>query len=259
MIVIKDQRAIEAMRIAGRLTGQVLTAVSDIIRPGISTADIDDFCEDYILNTLNARPASKGQYGYLYSVNTSPNHVICHGMPSASEILKKGDIVNVDVTVEKGGYIGDSSKMFCVGAVAEHARRLVDVTQQALYKSIRQVKPGATLGDIGHSIQQFAEANHYSVVREFCGHGIGEKMHEEPQVLHYGRAGTGVKLVPGMIFTIEPMLNQGSRYIKQHKDGWTVTTKDKRLSAQWEHTILVTESGFEILTLREEENFFELS
>ena len=259
MIVIKDQRAIEAMRIAGRLTGQVLTAVSDIIRPGISTADIDDFCEDYILNTLNARPASKGQYGYLYSVNTSPNHVICHGMPSASEILKKGDIVNVDVTVEKGGYIGDSSKMFCVGAVAEHARRLVDVTQQALYKSIRQVKPGATLGDIGHSIQQFAEANHYSVVREFCGHGIGEKMHEEPQVLHYGRAGTGVKLVPGMIFTIEPMLNQGSRHIKQHKDGWTVTTKDKRLSAQWEHTILVTESGFEILTLREEENFFELS
>lgn len=259
MIVIKDQRAIEAMRIAGRLTGQVLTAVSDIIRPGISTADIDDFCEDYILNTLNARPASKGQYGYLYSVNTSPNHVICHGMPSASEILKKGDIVNVDVTVEKGGYIGDSSKMFCVGAVAEHARRLVDVTQQALYKSIRQVKPGATLGDIGHSIQQFAEANHYSVVREFCGHGIGEKMHEEPQVLHYGRAGTGAKLVPGMIFTIEPMLNQGSRHIKQHKDGWTVTTKDKRLSAQWEHTILVTESGFEILTLREEENFFELS
>ncbi|MFT5692559.1 MAG: methionyl aminopeptidase [Oceanicoccus sp.] len=255
MIIIKDQRAIEAMRIAGRLTGQVLTAVTDIIRPGISTADIDAFCEDYIINTLAARPASKGQYGYLYSVNTSPNHVICHGMPSPSEFLKKGDIVNVDVTVEKGGYIGDSSKMFCVGAVSDHARRLVDVTQQALYKSIRQVKPGATLGDIGHAIQQFAESNHYSVVQEFCGHGIGQKMHEDPQVLHYGRAGTGVKLLPGMIFTIEPMLNQGTRHIKQHKDGWTVTTKDKRLSAQWEHTILVTESGFEILTLREDEEF----
>jgi methionyl aminopeptidase len=255
LIIIKDQRAIEAMRIAGRLTGQVLTAVTDIIRPGISTADIDAFCEDYIINTLAARPASKGQYGYLYSVNTSPNHVICHGMPSPSEFLKKGDIVNVDVTVEKGGYIGDSSKMFCVGAVSDHARRLVDVTQQALYKSIRQVKPGATLGDIGHAIQQFAESNHYSVVQEFCGHGIGQKMHEDPQVLHYGRAGTGVKLLPGMIFTIEPMLNQGTRHIKQHKDGWTVTTKDKRLSAQWEHTILVTESGFEILTLREDEEF----
>ncbi len=253
MIVIKDRPAIDAMRIAGKLTGQVLSAVGDIIKPGITTAEIDTFCEEYIVNTLNARPASKGQYGYLYSVNTSPNHVICHGMPSPSEYLKKGDIVNVDVTVEKGGYIGDSSKMFCVGPVAQHAQRLVDITQQALYEAIRQVKPGSTLGDIGFSIQQYAETNHYSVVREFCGHGIGQKMHEEPQVLHYGRAGTGLTLEPGMIFTIEPMLNQGSRHIKQHKDGWTVTTRDKRLSAQWEHTILVTESGFEILTLRDEE------
>lgn len=253
MNLIKDQAGIEAMRIAGKLTAQVLSAVNDIIKPGISTADIDAFCEDYIVNTLNARPASKGQYGYLYSVNTSPNHVICHGMPSATEFLKNGDIVNVDVTVEKGGYIGDSSKMYCVGQTPAHAQRLVDVTQQALYQAIRRVKPGATLGDIGHTIQHYAEANHYSVVREFCGHGIGKEMHEEPQVLHYGKAGTGLKLAAGMTFTIEPMINQGSRHVKQHSDGWTVTTLDKRLSAQWEHTILVTETGFEILTLREEE------
>lgn len=253
MTMIKDQAAIEAMRVAGGLTGQVLTALEDIVRPGISTLDIDAFCEDYIVNTLKARPASKGQYDYPFCVNTSPNQVICHGMPSAKAKLKEGDIINVDVTVEKGGYIGDSSKMFCVGKVADHAQRLVDVTQQALYDAIRQVRPGATLGDIGASIQTLAEANHYSVVREFCGHGIGREMHEEPQVLHYGRAGTGLKLTAGMTFTIEPMINQGSRHVRHHRDGWTVTTRDKRLSAQWEHTLLVTPTGVEVLTLREEE------
>ena len=247
----EDER--NAMRIAGRLTAKVLEALDDFIKPGISTAQIDEFCEDYIVNTLQATPGSKGQYDYPFTVNTSPNHVICHGMPSPSKILKKGDIVNVDVTVKKDGFYGDSSKMFLVGEVSSHAKRLVDITQQCLYKAIACVKPGATLGDIGHAIQSHAEKHSYSVVREFCGHGIGEKMHQEPQVLHYGKPGEGMVLKPGMTFTIEPMINQGSRYIKQHKDGWTVTTKDRRLSAQWEHTVVVTESGVEVLTLREEE------
>jgi methionyl aminopeptidase len=256
MIKIKSAEEIELMRISGHLTGKVLTAVGDIIKPGITTADIDNFCEDYIINTLHARPASKGQYDYPYSVNTSLNTVICHGMPSHKVILKKGDIVNVDVTVETNGYIGDSSKMFCIGAVPTHAQRLVEVTQQCLYNAIRIVKPNIRFGDIGATIQAHAEQNHYSVVREFCGHGIGKKMHEAPQVLHYGKEDTGEKLKEGMIFTIEPMINQGSRHIKEHADGWTITTKDRRLSAQWEHTILVTKSGYEILTLRDEEKPF---
>lgn len=256
MINIKNADEIALMRASCQLTAQVLTAVGDIIKPGISTADIDKFCEDYIVNTLHARPASKGQYDYPFSVNTSLNHVICHGMPSDKAILKKGDIINVDVTVEKDGYIGDSSKMFCVGLVSDHAQRLVDITQECLYEAIKIVKPGVKLGDIGANIQKRAEDNNYSVVREFCGHGIGQKMHEDPQVLHYGKHGTGEALREGMTFTIEPMINQGSRDIKQHADGWTVTTKDKRLSAQWEHTILVTASGFEVLTLRAEETPF---
>jgi methionyl aminopeptidase len=221
----------------------------------MTTMAVNDFCEDYIVNTLKAIPGSKGQYGYPFAVNTSLNHVICHGMPSAKQDLKKGDIVNVDITVIYDGYYGDSSKMFCIGQVPNHAQRLVDVTQQCLYQGILAVRPGATLGDIGHAIQTHAEMNHYSVVREYCGHGIGAKMHEEPQVMHYGKPGVGISLQEGMVFTIEPMINQGRREVKHiEKDGWPIAiTKDRKLSAQWEHTILVTAQGFEILTLRDEE------
>lgn len=255
MIAIKSPEEIEKMRMAGRLTAQVLEAVTDIIAPGITTMEIDTFCEDYIRNTLKAIPGSKGQYGYPYSVNTSLNHVICHGMPSEKQILKKGDILNVDITVIYEGYYGDSSKMFCIGEVPIHAKRLVDVTQQCLYRGIAAVKPNACIGDIGHAIQTHATQNHYSVVREYCGHGIGTKMHEEPQITHYGTAGTGLILEAGMTFTIEPMINQGRPEVKHlNKDGWPIAvTKDRKLSAQWEHTLLVTPTGYEILTLRKEE------
>lgn len=255
MLTIKSAEQIEKMRVAGRLTAKVLEAVTEIIKPGITTMQIDEFCERYIVDTLKASPGSKGQYGYPYTVNTSLNHVICHGMPSSTQILKKGDIVNVDVTVISDGFYGDSSKMFCIGDTATHAKRLVDVTQQCLYKGILVVKPNATLGDIGHAIQHHAEKNHYSVVREYCGHGIGQKMHEDPQIMHYGKAGTGIQLEEGMTFTIEPMINQGKADVKHiEKDGWGIAlTKDRMLSAQWEHTILVTKTGFEVLTLREEE------
>lgn len=254
-VMVKTPEEIEKMRVAGRLTAKVLEAVGAIIKPGITTADIDTFCERYIIETLHAIPGSKGQYGYPYAVNTSVNKVVCHGAPSPTQVLEKGDIVNVDVTVIKDGYYGDSSKTFCVGPVASHAQRLVDVTQQCLYEGIKVVKPNATLGDVGHAVQVHAEKHGYSVVREYCGHGIGTKMHEEPQVPHYGTPGKGLKLLPGMTFTIEPMINQGKAAIKNiTKDNWTVAvTADRRLSAQWEHTLLVTETGFEILTLREEE------
>ena len=255
MTSIKSPDQIEKMRTAGRLTAQVLEALSEIIQPGMTTMDIDTFCEDYIRNTLHAIPGSKGQYGYPYSVNTSLNHVICHGMPSPKQILKNGDIVNVDITVISEGYYGDSSKMFCIGPVASHAQRLVDVTQECLYHGIRMVKPGATLGDIGHAIQTHAVKNNYSVVREYCGHGIGLKMHEDPQVMHYGKPGTGEVLHEGMTFTIEPMINQGRADVSHlKKDGWSIAlTKDRKLSAQWEHTLLVTPTGVEVLTLRAEE------
>ena len=257
---IKTPDEIEKMRVAGRLTAQVLEAVTAIIKPGITTMQIDEYCEDYIRNTLHAIPGSKGQYGYPYTVNTSPNRVICHGMPSTEEKLEKGDIVNVDITVIKDGYFGDSSKMFCIDPVVTHAKRLVDITQQCLYYGILSVKPGATLGDVGHAIQSHAEKNGYSVVREYCGHGIGQKMHENPQVTHYGKPGKGDVLQAGMTFTIEPMINQGKAAIKIIKrDGWEIAvTADRRLSAQWEHTLLVTPTGVEILTLREEEKSSEL-
>lgn len=255
MITIKTPIEIEKMRKAGRLTAQVLDAVTTFIRPGITTMDIDAFSESYIVNELKAIPGSKGQYGYPYSVNTSLNHVICHGMPSPTQVLRDGDIINVDVTVIWEGFYGDSSKMFTIGKTKPHAQRLVDVTQECLYKGILAVKPNATLGDIGFAIQSHAEKNHYSVVREYCGHGIGNKMHEDPQVLHYGKPGTGISLKEGMTFTIEPMINQGKPDVKHiQKNGWTIAlTKDHMLSAQWEHTILVTSNGFEILTLRDEE------
>ena len=255
MIAIKSPEEIEKMRMAGKLTARVLEAVTEIMAPGITTMEIDTFCEDYIRNTLQAIPGSKGQYGYPYSVNTSLNHVICHGMPSDKQILKKGDILNVDITVIYEGYYGDSSKMFCIGEVPVHAKRLVDVTQQCLYRGIAVVKPNACIGDIGHAIQTHATQNHYSVVREYCGHGIGTKMHEEPQITHYGTAGAGLILEAGMTFTIEPMINQGRPEVKHlNKDGWPIAvTKDRKLSAQWEHTLLVTPTGYEILTLRQEE------
>ncbi len=252
---IKSPEEIEKMRIVGRLTAKVLEAVSEMVKPGITTMEINDFCERYIVDTLGAIPGSKGQYGYPYTVNTSINKVVCHGMPAVGEVLEKGDIVNVDVTVIKDGYYGDSSKMFCIGEVAAHLQRLVDVTQQCLYEGIKVVKPGAMLGDIGYAIQSHAEKHGYSVVREFCGHGIGKQMHESPQVTHYGKRGSGMTLQAGMTFTIEPMINQGKAAIKSLKRGdWDIIiTADRRPSAQWEHTILVTESGFEILSLREEE------
>jgi len=251
----KSPDQIEKMRIAGQLTAKVLEALTPIVQPGITTMDINNFCEDYIVNVLGAKPGSKGQYGYPYTVNTSVNHVICHGMPSEKQKLLEQDIVNVDITVIYEGFYGDSSKMFCIGEVKPFAKRLVDATQQALYAGIQQVKPGATLGDIGHAIQTIAHKNGYSVVREYCGHGIGQNMHEEPQVLHYGQAGQGMLLKPGMTFTIEPMINQGKADVKHlQKAGWMIAiTKDKKLSAQWEHTLLVTETGYEVLTWRKEE------
>lgn len=256
MSFVKSQEEIAKMRIAGQLTAKVLDAASAFIKPGLTTLELDEFCEDYIRNTLHAIPGSKGQYGYPYSINTSLNHVICHGMPSAKQTLKNGDIVNVDITVIYEGYYGDSSKMFCIGEVPLHAKRLVDVTQECLYKGIEIVKPKATLGDIGHAIQTHANKNNYTVVREYCGHGIGKKMHEDPQVMHYGKPGEGTILEEGMTFTIEPMINQGKADVKHlNKDGWSIAvTKDRKLSAQWEHTILVTKTGFEILTLRAEED-----
>jgi len=252
MVSIKTPEQIEKMRIAGQLTARVLEALDDVIKPGITTMQIDEFCEDYIRNTLHAIPGSKGQYGYPYSVNTSLNHVVCHGMPAVSQRLKQGDILNVDITVIYAGYYGDSSRMFCIGNVPSHAQRLVDVTQACLYKGIAAVKPNATLGDIGFAIQQHAQAHNYTVVREYCGHGIGTKMHEDPQVMHYGRAGQGMTLTEGMTFTIEPMINQGAADVKHlMRDGWSIAvTKDRKLSAQWEHTLLVTPNGVEVLTLR---------
>lgn len=255
MIKIKDQVQIEKMRESGRLTAKVLEAVTDFIKPGITTMAVNDFCERYIIDELHAIPGSKGQYGYPYAVNTSLNHVICHGMPSSDQVLKDGDIVNVDITVIKDGFYGDSSKMFCIGKTAAHAKRLVDITQQCLYEGIKVVKPGTTIGDIGHAIQTHAHKHNYSVVREYCGHGIGQSMHEDPQVPHFGELGAGIVLEEGMTFTIEPMINQGKAAVKHiEKDGWPIAlTKDRRLSAQWEHTLLVTATGVEILTLRNEE------
>ncbi|WP_230428061.1 type I methionyl aminopeptidase [Pseudomonas tohonis] len=241
------------MVVAGRLAARVLEALDDFIVPGVTTAQIDAFAERYILDTLQAIPGSKGQYGYPFTVNTSVNQVVCHGWPSAEEVLQEGDIVNVDVTVIKDGFYGDTSKMYCLGAVSDDARRLVQTTRQCLYDAIRLVRPGATLGDVGHAIQSRAEEAGYSVVVEYCGHGIGRQMHESPQVLHVGHPGTGLRLQPGMTFTIEPMINQGRRSVRTLADGWTVVTRDGSLSAQFEHTVLVTESGFRVLTLREEE------
>ena len=247
---------ITKMRVAGRLAAEVLEMIGDYVKPGVSTGELDRICHDYIVNVQQAIPAPLNYHGFPKSICTSVNQVICHGIPSDDKILKKGDIVNIDVTVIKDGYHGDTSKMFHVGEPQPALDRLIRITQECLYLAIDMVKPGTQLGDIGHAIQKHAESNHYSVVREYCGHGIGTTFHSEPQILHYGKPGTGMALKEGMTFTIEPMINLGARHNKLLKDGWTVVTKDRKPSAQWEHTMLVTANGVEVLTKRKEETQF---
>jgi methionyl aminopeptidase len=250
---LKSPSDIGGMRTAGRLASEVLDMLSAHVQPGVSTERLDQLAHDYITQVQQAIPAPlnytpPGYVPYPKSICTSVNHQICHGIPNERP-LKNGDIVNIDVTVIKDGWHGDTSRMFVVGEGSIAAKRLCTITYDAMWRGIAKVKPGARLGDIGHAIQSFAEAQGFSVVREFCGHGIGQKFHEEPQVLHYGRPGTLEELVPGMTFTIEPMINAGRREIRELGDGWTIVTKDRSLSAQWEHTVLVTETGFEVLTL----------
>lgn len=251
---IKTPAEIEKMRVAGRLAAEVLEMITPYVQPGITTLELNDLCHRYITETQQAIPASLNYRGFPKSICTSVNHQVCHGIPS-DRPLKSGDIVNLDVTVIKEGYHGDTSKMFLVGACSVLAQRLVRVTQECLYKAIHLLKPGVHLGDIGAVIEQHAATHRFSVVREYCGHGIGSIFHEPDfQVLHYGKAGTGPVLVPGLIFTIEPMINAGQRFVSLLPDQWTVVTKDRSLSAQWEHTILITPEGCEVLTAREEEN-----
>ncbi|OIQ85418.1 methionine aminopeptidase [mine drainage metagenome] len=252
-ISIKNDDEIVKMRIAGRLAGEVLDYIEPFVRPGVTTDELDRLCHDYMVNVQGCIPAPlnyapPGHAPYPKSICTSVNQQVCHGVPG-ERVLKSGDIVNLDITTIKDGYHGDTSRMFCVGTPSIQARRLCDITYECMWRGIAQVRPGATLGDIGHAIQKYAEASGYSVVREFCGHGIGKKFHEDPQVLHYGRPGSGIKLQAGMIFTIEPMINAGKKDIRQMGDGWSIVTKDRSLSAQWEHTVLVTPDGFEVLTL----------
>lgn len=256
-VTIKTAEEIEKMRVAGRLAAEVLEMIGEYVQPGVSTGELDRICHNHIVEVQGGIPAplNYGSPPFPKSVCTSVNQVICHGIPSDDKILKKGDIVNIDVTVIKDGYHGDTSKMYFVGEPQPHLERLVRITQECLYKGIELVRPGTRLGDIGHVIQQHAEANYYSIVREYCGHGIGAVFHEEPQVLHYGRPGTGMELKEGMTFTIEPMVNAGKAQSKVLGDQWTVVTRDRKASAQWEHTLLVTATGVEVLTRRQEESF----
>ncbi|MRW84944.1 type I methionyl aminopeptidase [Pseudoduganella sp. FT26W] len=249
----KRPEELALMAEAGRLLASVFGRLDQLQLIGMSTMQVNDLVDSFIVNDLQSRPASKGQYGYAYALNASRNSVVCHGVPSADEILQDGDIVNFDITLEKNGYIADSSKTYLVGAVSPEARRLVQVTYEALWKGIRAVRPGAQLGDVGYAIQRHAQRNGYAVVREYCGHGIGREMHEAPQVLHWGRPKTGLILREGMVFTIEPMLNQGERKVHTEADGWTVVTSDGQLSAQFEHTVAVTRNGVQVLTLRPDE------
>jgi methionyl aminopeptidase len=252
-ITIKNANDIAAMRVAGRLASEVLDFITPYVKPGVTTNELDKLCHDYIVDVQKAIPAplnyAPGGYKpYPKSICTSVNHQVCHGIPN-DKPLKKGDSVNIDITVIKDGWHGDTSRMFMVGEGSIAAKRLAALTYDAMWTGMEQVKPGAHLGDIGHAIQKFAEGHGFSVVREFCGHGIGQVFHEEPQVLHYGKPGTLTQLVAGMVFTIEPMINAGKRDIKEMGDGWTIITKDHSLSAQWEHTVLVTETGYEVLTV----------
>ena len=253
-MTLKTPQDIEGMRVAGRLAAEVLQVVAPHVKPGVTTAELDRICHDHIVNVQKAIPANIGYGGghgripFPATICTSVNNVICHGIPAATKVLKDGDILNIDVTVIKDGWHGDTSRMYIVGTPSVMARRLVEVTREAMFRGIRTVKPGATLGDIGHAIQSYAESERFSVVREYCGHGIGRVYHEEPQVLHYGQPGQGLVLKPGMTFTIEPMINEGSYKTRLLPDNWTVVTRDRTLSAQWEHTVAVTEDGVEILT-----------
>jgi methionyl aminopeptidase len=252
-ITIKTPEEIPAMRLAGRLGAEVLDFITPHVKPGITTGELDQLCHDYMVTVQGTIPAPlnyapPGHTPYPRSICTSVNHQVCHGVPGDKK-LKNGDVVNLDITVIKDGWHGDTSRMFLVGETSIQARRLVQITYEAMWLGIAAVRPGVHLGDIGHVIQRHAESNGYSIVREFCGHGIGRQFHEDPQVLHYGKPGTGVKLTPGMTFTIEPMVNAGRRDIRQLGDGWTIVTKDHSLSAQWEHTVLVTETGAEVLTV----------
>ena len=247
-VTVKTPDEIERMRVAGRLAAEVLDMIAPHVQAGVTTGELDRLCHDYIVNTQKAIPAPLNYRGFPRSICTSVNHQVCHGIPGDKK-LKKGDVVNIDVTVIKDGYHGDTSRMFFVGEPSIQAKRLVQVTYECMVTGIREVRPGAHLGDIGHAIQQHAERHHFSVVREYCGHGIGRQFHEDPQVLHYGKPGNGLELVPGMTFTVEPMINAGRKEVKLMPDNWTVVTRDHSLSAQWEHTVLVTDDGYEVLTL----------
>lgn len=253
-IIIKNPEQIEKMRIAGRLAAEVLDMIGPHVKKGTTTETLNQICHDYIVNEQQAIPAPLNYHGFPKSICTSVNHVICHGIPTDKK-LKNGDIINIDITIIKDGYHGDTSKMFIIGKPTVLSEKLCQIAQDALYLSIDLVKPGVHLGDIGHAIETYAHKHRFSVVHEYCGHGIGEGFHEEPQVLHYGKPKTGVVLQEGMTFTIEPMINAGKRHSRLLKDNWTVVTKDKSLSAQWEHTLLVTKNGAEVLTKRNEENF----
>lgn len=248
-IILKNPSQIEKMRVAGRLAAEVLEMIGSHVRPGITTNELNRICHDFIVGEQKAIPAPLHYRGFPKSICTSVNHQVCHGIPG-NKRLKGGDIVNIDVTVIRDGYHGDTSRMFMVGTVSDNAKRLIKVARECLLRGIGAVEPGRTLGDVGYAIQQHAQKNRYSVVQEYCGHGIGQGFHEEPQVMHYGRPGTEAVLRPGMTFTIEPMINMGKRHVKKLPDNWTVVTKDRSLSAQWEHTLLVTETGVDVLTLR---------
>lgn len=251
--MVKTPDELALMRISGRLLASVFEMLDGLDLAGLSTMQVNDLVDRFISVDLAARPASKGQYGFKYVLNCSINQVVCHGVPDPDVIIRDGDIINLDITLEKNGFIADSSKTYLVGDPSPAARRLVRVAREAMWKGIGQVRPGAHLGDIGFAIEQHAKRNGYSVVREYCGHGIGREMHEEPQILNFGRRGTGMKLREGMVFTIEPMVNQGTRKVSTGADGWTVVTDDGKLSAQFEHTVAVTRSGVEVLTLRRDE------
>ena len=249
---IKTGEEIDKMRLAGRLAAEVLDMIAPHVQPGVTTGELNDICHTYITEQQRAIPAPLNYHGFPKSICTSVNHQVCHGIPGDKK-LKEGDIVNIDITVIKDGFHGDTSRMFFVGKPSVLAKRLVQVARDAMYIGIELVRPGTRLGDIGHAIQEYAERHRFSIVREYCGHGIGRNFHEDPQVLHYGTPGTGLALEPGMTFTIEPMINAGKRHVKLLNDNWTVVTKDRSLSAQWEHTVLVTDSGVEILTASADE------
>nr|VFJ59777.1 MAG: methionyl aminopeptidase [Candidatus Kentron sp. FM]VFJ74122.1 MAG: methionyl aminopeptidase [Candidatus Kentron sp. FM]VFK19782.1 MAG: methionyl aminopeptidase [Candidatus Kentron sp. FM] len=248
-ILLKNPSQVEKIRVAGHLAADALDMIGPYVKPGVTTNELNRICHDFIVNEQQAFPASLGYRGFPKSICTSVNYQVCHGIPDHKR-LKNGDIINIDITVLRDGYHGDTSRMFTVGTVSSDAKRLIRIARECLREGIEAVRPGHTLGDIGHAIQRHAEKHRYSVVREFCGHGIGRDFHEEPHVLHYGKPGTDIVLQTGMTFTIEPMINMGKRHVKTLSDDWTVVTKDRSLSAQWEHTLLVTKTGFDVLTLR---------